>query len=305
MTDVRQNGLAARMMPVAVLLILGAAWAMTQPMTRIAVSTGHLPLGLLVWQLVISVLMLGGWSLWRRSPLPVTPRTLILFAAVALLGTVLPNTANYRAAAFLPSGIMSIIISTVAMFTFPMAIAMGIDRFSWGRMAGLALGLLGIVLIAAPDTSLPDPGAAPYVWLALFGSLCYAAEGVYLGRRGTEGLGAVGVLLGASLMALVLAVPLAWATGQLINPFQPWGAPEYAITLSSVLHVVAYLGYIWLVGFSGAVFAAQLAYLVTGFGVLWAILLLDEVYSGPVWAALLVMMVGLALVQPRPGKGAD
>lgn len=288
------------LLPVTVLIVLGATWAMTQPMTRIAVSTGHPPLGLLVWQLVVSVLLLGGWNLWRRKPLPLTPRALVLFVVLALLGTVLPNTANYKAAAHLPSGVMSIIISTVAMFTFPLAIAAGIDRFSWARMGGLVLGLVGIVLIATPEASLPDPAGAPFVWLALFASACYAGEGVYLGRRGAEGLGPVTVLLGASLVALVLALPFAYASGQLVNPLRVWAAPEYAITLSSVLNVVAYVGYIWLVGHSGAVFAAQITYLATGFGVFWAMLLLGESYSGPVWIALAAMMGGLALVQPRP-----
>ena len=50
---------------------------------------------------------------------------------------------------------------------------------------------------------------------------------------------------------------------------------------------------------AGAVFAAQVAYLVTGFGILWAMLLLAERYSGWVWLALGLMFAGLFLVQPR------
>ena len=55
----------------------------------------------------------------------------------------------------------------------------------------------------------------------------------------------------------------------------------------------------WLVGRAGAVFGGQVAYLVTGFGVVWSMLLLGERYSGWVWAALALMLAGLALVQPR------
>jgi drug/metabolite transporter (DMT)-like permease len=46
------------------------------------------------------------------------------------------------------------------------------------------------------------------------------------------------------------------------------------------------------------VFARQIAYLVTGFGVLWSMALLGERYSAWVWAAFGLMLAGVALVQP-------
>jgi hypothetical protein len=59
-------------------------------------------------------------------------------------------------------------------------------------------------------------------------------------------------------------------TGHFIDPRGPWGAPEAAIVLSSLVHAGVYAGYVWMVGRAGAVFAAQVSYLVTPFGVLWA-----------------------------------
>ena len=44
--------------------------------------------------------------------------------------------------------------------------------------------------------------------------------------------------------------------------------------------------------------ASQIAYLVTGFGVLWSMVLLGERYSLWVWAAFALMLLGVALVQP-------
>ena len=46
-----------------------------------------------------------------------------------------------------------------------------------------------------------------------------------------------------------------------------------------MLNVLAYSGYVWLVAHAGSVFASQIAYLVTGFGVVWSMLLLGERYS--------------------------
>ena len=71
------------------------------------------------------------------------------------------------------------------------------------------------------------------------------------------------------------------------------------ILASSLIHSVVYASYFWMVGRAGSVFAAQVAYLVTGFGVVWAMILLGESYSGWVWLALGLVLGGLFLVQPR------
>jgi drug/metabolite transporter (DMT)-like permease len=62
---------------------------------------------------------------------------------------------------------------------------------------------------------------------------------------------------------------------------------------------MAYSSYVWLAARAGAVFASQTSYIVTGTGVLWAMVLLNETYSAFVWGALALMLLGLALVQPR------
>ena len=74
---------------------------------------------------------------------------------------------------------------------------------------------------------------------------------------------------------------------------------DMAILAGALIHVTVYSTYVWMVGRAGVVFATQVSYLVTGFGVVWAMLLLGERYSGWVWAAMAVMFVGLFLIQPR------
>ena len=72
-----------------------------------------------------------------------------------------------------------------------------------------------------------------------------------------------------------------------------------AFVLAGLLGIGAYGGYLWLLQQTGAVFGAQVSYTVTGMGVVWAMLLLGERYSGWVWAALALLFAGLFLVRPR------
>ena len=65
-------------------------------------------------------------------------------------------------------------------------------------------------------------------------------------------------------------------SGQWINPLTTFGIPEIALAGAATLHALTYAAYVWMVGRAGAVFAAQVSYLVTGFGVFWAMLALGE-----------------------------
>jgi len=289
---------------IAVLVVLGAGWGMTMPLTKIVVEAGYQPFGLIFWQLVVSVIVLGLITVIRRRWFRLDRRALFFAVLIALTGTILPNSTSYRAALHLPAGIMSIVVATVPLFAFPIALALRNDRFSSRRAIGLVVGIIGVVLLAAPEASLPEAAMVAWIPVALFAPFLYGIEGNVVARWGTGGLGPIQLLLAASLVGMVIAAPLAVASGQWITPPVPWkwGVPELAFTASAAIHGVVYAIYVWLVRRTGAVFAAQVAYLVTGFGVMWSMLILDEVYSQWVWAALAAMCVGLFLVQPRAGN---
>lgn len=287
-----------------ILVLLGAGWGLTQPLTKITVMSGYQPLGLIFWQLLIGTILLGAWR-WREiGRLPVSRKTLAVWVMIAVIGTLIPNTASYRAAFHLPSGIMSIVIASIPMMAFPIALALGTDRFSPRRLLGLLLGLAGVAFIALPEASLPERAMIAFLPLALIAPFCYACEGNILAKWGTAGLDAVQVLFGASAIGTLIALPLALGSGQFFVPKAPFILADGTMVLSSIIHVLVYTGYVWLVGRAGAVFAGQVSYLVTGSGVLWAMLLLGESYSLWVWLALLCMALGLMLVQPRVAQQA-
>ena len=286
----------------AALVAMGAGWGLTQPLSKIAVSGGNGAMGLVFWQLVLGAVILSAVNRARGVPLVLTRPALRLYLFIALMGTVVPNWAGYTAAFHLPAGIMSIVISAVPMFAFPIALALGVDRFAPARVAGLLLGLIGVALIALPETSLPDRAMVAFLPLALLAPLCYAVEGNVVGRWGTGGLDAIQVLQGAAMAGAVIALPLALGLGQWVSPLRSWGTPEWAFVGSASIHALVYPAYVWMVGRAGAVFATQVSYLVTGFGILWAMLLLGERYALFVWLALGCMALGLALVQPSPAR---
>ncbi|MCP5088085.1 MAG: DMT family transporter [Rhodobacteraceae bacterium] len=288
-----------RMFLLVSLLLIGVFWGITVPLTKIAVSTGHQPFGLIFWQLVIVVVVLVLFARLRRRSIVFAWKYMRPFVMVALCGAVLPDVFFYAAAAKLPAGVLSIILASVPLFSLPIAIGLGLDQFAWARLLGLVLGLMGILLLIGPDAISLDGSALLFVPLALLAPLFYATEGNLVALWGTQGLDPVQTLLGASIIGVVLTLPIALASGQWIDPFAVFGPAEAALVAGAIVHALVYAGYVWLIGRAGSVFAAQSSYLVNGFGVFWAIVLLGESYSTWVWTALLLLFLGVFLVQPR------
>ncbi len=297
--DATGAGVSHRPFLIGVLVLLGALWGVTIPMTKIAVSTGYQQFGLIFWELVFSSVVLFGITLAQRSQFRLGARHFWLLLVIALSGTIVPNSFSYVAYAHLSGGVLAIIISLVPMFTLPLALLWRLERFEPNRLLGLLFGAAAIVLLIGPEASLPNVGSAIYVVFAIIAASCYAIEGNYVARFGLGDLGAVQALLFASLVGLAIITPVVFYSGQWIDLNMRWGVVEWSLLGLSIFHAFAYSGYVWLVGRAGSVFAAQVAYLVTLFGVLWSILILGEQYSGWVWAALVLMMVGLFLVQPK------
>ena len=146
----------ARLLPYAALMLFGIGWGASIPLSKIAVSAGHMPLGLIFWQFVIGVVVLGAMIVARGSFPRITAGSIRLFVIIAFIGTILPNYASYSAAVHVPGYALAICIAAVPMFASPIAIAIGNERFSTLRFLGLISGMAGVAILVLPEASLPD-----------------------------------------------------------------------------------------------------------------------------------------------------
>ncbi len=260
-------------MPYIILILMGAAWGLSIPLTKITVSTGYGQFGLIFWQFVIAVIVLGFVLIVRRKRPLFERKTIFLFIVLALLGTIFPNSASYVATYYLPASFIAILIATVPMFSFPIAMLMGLEKKDFRRISGLFIGLLGVVILTGPEASFPDRHLLIFIPLALLAPFFYAIEGNYVDKYGTAGQDPIQTFTGASIFVA-----------------------------SSCCHAFAYCAYVWLVSRAGAVFTAQVAYFVTAWGVVWSILILGEETSRYLWLSLAFMFFGMFLVLPKNNR---
>jgi drug/metabolite transporter (DMT)-like permease len=164
------------------------------------------------------------------------------------------------------------------------------------------LGASAVVLLAAPGRALPEPGLWVWVMVGALAPFFYAIEGAWVAGSRVQA-GPLQVLWAGSVVALAALIPLNLVFGGPVLP-ATLGWPEAAIAFAGALSLGAYAGYILILRRCGAVFGAQVGYVVTGSGVIGAMTILGERYPPVVWAALALLFVGLTLVQPRPSAAA-
>ena len=284
------------LIPYIILILMGAAWGLSIPLTKITVSTGYGQFGLIFWQFVIAVIVLGFVLIVRRKRPLFERKTIFLFIVLALLGTIFPNSASYVATYYLPASFIAILIATVPMFSFPIAMLMGLEKKDFRRISGLFIGLIGVIILTGPEASFPDRHLLIFIPLALLAPFFYAIEGNYVDKYGTAGQDPIQTFTGASILGTFLILPVTISTGQWIDPLQPWPKENYTHVASSCCHAFAYCAYVWLVSRAGAVFTAQVAYFVTAWGVAWSILILGEETSRYLWLSVAFMFFGMFLV---------
>jgi drug/metabolite transporter (DMT)-like permease len=283
----------------AVLLFLGVVWGLTFSLAKIATAGGAHPLGITFWQALLGAVILGVVALVRRQPLSMKPWALQIYAICGLLGSVIPGVLFFYAASRVPAGVLSITVTVVPILTFVLSALFGLDRFGFPRVMGVLFGALAVVLLVAPEQSLPDPGAAPWVLAACAASACYAVENLVIALRMPEDADSFTVTFGMFLAATAMLAPVVIATGSFVALTWPWGPVEWSIVGMAAVSALAYSLYIYLIGQAGPVFSSQVAYAVTLAGVFWGMALFGERHSPWIWLSLALMLAGLALVTPR------
>jgi drug/metabolite transporter (DMT)-like permease len=168
--------------------------------------------------------------------MPRSPRIWGGFVLLGLLNNFIPFSLIACGQVHITSGLASILNATTPLFTALVAHALGQERLTAHRVAGVLLGLAGVAVLIGPG-ALQQLGVHTWSELAIVGAaVSYAFAGTY-GRRFRGMPSAVpvaGMLTTSALMALPIALTLdrPWAA----RPSLPvWGALLGLALLSTAL----------------------------------------------------------------------
>ncbi|ARP84109.1 EamA family transporter [Bordetella genomosp. 8] len=272
------------------LLVLAAVWGGSFLFMRIGVPEfGPAPLmelrvGLAALALLAVLAWRGGIRAMLRHWKP------ILW--VGAFNAALPFLLYGYAAQRLGAGFLSVSNAVTPMWGAVIGWIWLRDRLPAGRVAGLAIGFMGIVVLVWDKFDFSDGGTGLPVIAALLAPLCYgvAANSTKRYLAGVDALsGATGSMVSAALLLMPFAI---WTW-----PAEPVSAQAWAATiaLALVCTAIAYVMFFRLIASVGPTAAVSVTFLVPVFGVLWGTLLLDETVTATMLLGAAVILVGTAL----------
>jgi drug/metabolite transporter (DMT)-like permease len=301
---------SSRWMVIAAFAAIYIIWGSTYLAIRFAIETMP-PLLMAGVRFLLAGGLLYGWMRLSGTPRP----TGINWRAAAIVGGLLlgGNGAVTWAEQWVPSGLAALLIATVPLWMVLLAWLRGGERPTLGVSAGLALGLVGIILLIGPGELLGGSHVDPIGALAIIlGSVSWAAGSLYSRKAAMPKAPLLGtgmeMLAGGALLLLV-----GLATGE--------GAQVHleAVSLRSVLalgylivfgSIVAFSAYVWLLRVVTPARASTYAYVnpVVAVFLGWALASEPLTPLTIVAAAVIVTAVALIVMQqarhsaPKPAE---
>lgn len=289
---------------VALLFVPGLLWGGSFVITEIVLETIP-PISYTMLRNMVTAVALIAILYGRNGRLQTTPRAWATYFIIGLFNNALPFTLINWGQLTIDSGLASILVATMPFFTLLLAHFFTDDeRLTPNKLLGIGLGLLGIVILIGPD-ALRGLGDSIVGQLMVTSAAVSYAVGVLLSRSYLQGLRqramppqlrSLEIVTGQYAATAVLLTLLAFAFESPLS-LHPSLRSVTALLISALpVTIIAVLVYYYLIDTVGASFSSLSTYIMPIAAVLMGSLLLNEPITPQAVAALLLILLGVAIV---------
>ncbi|MEP4377935.1 MAG: DMT family transporter [Alphaproteobacteria bacterium] len=297
-----------RMLPLILLVTLSLFWGLGPSIVKFVALDGVPPLGMVVWQTGLAGFILLGICLIRRVPLIFNGRHIRYYLAMGWVGLALPNANLVFVMREIPVALMGVIIITSPVITYLVALTIRLETFTPMRAAGVVLGFAGAAVLVLPDGSLPSPELLPIALLAFVTPALWATSNVIAEVWRPQESDTFALAMGTMFTAAIGALIVAAASGTFHPIWIDFGPSDWVIIAYAGITVCAFALFYTIVKLAGAVYLAQVGYLVPIMGVGWGAWFYGEEPTVWLWLAMALVFAGVALVnlgkKPEPKKSS-
>ena len=291
--------LAARAWPFVMLVVNGIGSGFTLSLNRLA-AEGSVPfIPYIFWASLFAGVILLVFGAAARALPPLGRAHLRAYLITGSAAIALPMSVFAFVAAKIPASVVSLETALTPMLTYALALALAMERVRWQKVAGIALGLAGVLFIVVPEASLPDPAMAGWVMLALVAPTSFAIANVAAARTRPPHTASLAMAAAMSLAAAAVLVPAMAVEGSWWFFDSGLDSGGWAVIGLGATFAVLFTLFFEIVRLAGPVFFSTVNYIGPLSGVGLAMLIFGETLSPWLWAALALMMAGLATMNAR------
>lgn len=289
-----------RALDFAILLVLACAWGSAFVFIKIAVDTIP-PFTLVASRVVLGALVLTAVAYMKGHRLPRDMAVWRLLLVIGFFGSGLPFVLVSWGETRIDSALAAIVVSATPLFTVILAhFFAAADKMTGAKVAGVALGFIGVVLLVGPD-ALQGLGGELLGQLAVVGAaFCYALTNIIAARAADLPLtiSAAGSLIGAAvwIVPLSLVIDKPWA----LEPSTD--SVLAALWLALVSSTLGTMLFFRLLRTTSPSFVSLNNYIIPALGVLFGAAMLSEEISVRAIIALGFILSGIAVATLLAGR---
>jgi drug/metabolite transporter (DMT)-like permease len=288
--------MTVRAQDAARLVALAAIWGASFVLIRVlAPAIG--PWWVATGRLLIGGVAIATWLALRRESVGVRAHWRA-YVFIGVLNSSLPFVLWAYAALHLPASYLVILNAMTPLFGAVIApFALG-ERLDARRVAGLVVGIAGVVLVTRAVPLNADAAFVVALCAGLAAALCYALAALWIKRKGA-GLAPMGIAAWSQVFGGALVLP--FAVPSLVTG--PVDAPVAVnlLLLGLVCSGIAYVLYYRLIRDIGPTRTLTVTFLIPAFGMLWASWLLGESITPGMIVGAALIVGGTAAVLRQPG----
>ena len=285
-------------------VMMGMGGGLMVSLIRLA-TTGGVPfIPFAFWNAAFGCAILLAIAFARGTPPRWKFDHLRTYAILGALGVALPMCVFAFVAPKLPAAIVAVTQTLIPIMTYALALAVGVERFGWLRVLGIALGFAGVLLIVVPGGSLPEPGMAGWVLVLLVTAFSLALAFVATAKFRPPEAASLSMAAGSLIAGTVFLLPVMAIDGSwwLFDSGLDQGA--LSLVAMAALYALLLVFFYEVIRLAGPVFLSINNYLVPLAGVGWGMAIFGDFLSGWVWGALALMIAGVLILTARGSRAA-
>lgn len=282
--------------PIFVLFLLGTLWGVGYSIARFAMTHGVNPIGYTFWQSLGPAVILG---LLSFKHLKFDLSHLKFYLICGLIGIAIPNTNMYFASAHLPAGLLALIVNTVPIMIYPMALIAHQEHFQWKRFIGVLIAIIGIMLLILPHANLPQSTQLHWLLMGLITPFCFAFFALFINPHKPKDSNPLSLAAGMLMAATLLLAPWVIATHSFYAFHFPLNIPDKIILLEIFLSSIGYVLMFYLIRIAGPVYYSLVDGIVAITGLAFGRIIFGESIHFFMLLATVLILSGIFLVNTK------
>ena len=279
------------------MVYLGLTFGLSFSIVKIILMEIESPIVILFWQACFSSFLLFAYSFFSLSSLKDIVNNLGAMILLACFGVIIPNFILYLSAANLSAGTISILLALIPFCAYIIALILRIERIDLMRLFGVILGFIAISFLVFPGHASNKTYLNFWIMIGLLVPILIGSVNISLASERFKKLKPLHIAFGMNLLSTIL---LGLMLPSNVNFWFSIHSSKlfFLIFLLSFIGSIGFIIFIKLVKNHGPVFASQVNYLITLFGIMWGYIIFSEVHSMRFWVSLFLIIGGLFLVRP-------